>query len=98
MEAEYIVQTHAAKEAMWLQGFVSEIQREKDKQLTILCNNQGAIALAKDNKYHSQMKHINLCYHFIREAVEDGKICVKYIPTVDNVSDIFTKPLLKPKF
>ena len=32
------------------------------------------------------------------DTVEDGKICVKYIPTVDNVSDIFTKPLLKPKF
>ena len=98
MEAEYVAQTHAAKEAMWLWGFVSKIQREKDKQLTVLCNNQGVIALAKDNKYHSRTKHIDLCYHFICEAVEDGKICVKYIPTVDNVSDIFTKPLLKPRF
>ena len=32
------------------------------------------------------------------EAVEDGKTQVKYIPTDDNVSDIFTKPLLRPKF
>ena len=35
---------------------------------------------------------------FIREAVEDGKITVKYIPTDENVSDIFTKALPKPKF
>ena len=81
-----------------MRGFVSKIRREKDKQLTILCDNQGAIAIVKDNKYHSWMKHIDLRYHFIREAVEDGKICVKYIPTVNNVSDIFTKPLPKPRF
>ena len=58
-------------------------------------DNQGAIALVKDNKFHSRMKHIDLRYHFIREAVEDGKIS---IPTSDNITDIFTKPLVKPKF
>ena len=30
--------------------------------------------------------------------VKDGKIQVKYIPMNDNVSDIFTKPLPRPKF
>ena len=54
--------------------------------------------LVKNKKYHARMKHINLCYHFIHEAVEDGKISVRYIPTDDNVSDIFTKALPKPKF
>ena len=65
---------------------------------SVKSSNQGAIALARDNKFHARTKHINLRYHFIREAVEDGKIQVKYIPTGDNVSDIFTKPLPRPKF
>ena len=56
------------------------------------------IALAKDNKFHSRTKHIDLQYHFIREAVQDGKIMVSYIPTDENVSDVLTKPLTKPKF
>ena len=97
-EAEYVAQTHAAKEAMWIRSFISEIQGGGREPLTILCDNQGAIALAKDNKYHARTKHINLRYHFICEAVEDGKISVKYIPTDENVSDIFTKALRKPKF
>jgi hypothetical protein len=97
-EAEYVAQTHAAKEAIWLRSFVSEIRGGEEKPLTVLCDNQGAIALAKDNKFHSRTKHIDLRYHFIREAVENGKISVKYIPTDENVSDIFTKPLGKPKF
>jgi hypothetical protein len=97
-EAEYVAQTHAAKEAIWLRSFISEIQGKTKAPLTISCDNQGAIALAKDNKFHGRTKHIDLRYHFIREAVEDGKINVKYVPTDDNVSDIFTKPLPRPKF
>ena len=97
-EAEYVAQTHAAKEGIWLRSFVSEISPGERKPLTISCDNQGAIALAKDNKFHARTKHIDLRYHFIREAVEDGKIIVNYIPTNENVSDIFTKPLARPKF
>ena len=97
-EAEYIAQTHAAKEALWLQSFVDEVRGTGGAPITINCDNQGAIALAKDNKFHSRTKHIDLRYHFIREAVEDEKLVVSYIPTDENVSDVFTKALAKPKF
>ena len=97
-EAEYVAQTHAAKEGIWLRSFMKEIRGGEEKPLTISCDNQGAIALAKDNKFHVRTKHIDLRYHFIREAVEDGKIQVKYVLMDDNVSDIFTKPLPRPKF
>jgi len=97
-EAEYITQTHAAKEALWLQSFVEEIRGAKVEAMNINCDNQGVIALAKDNKYHSRTKHIDLWYHLIHEAVEDGKILVTYIPMDKNLSDIFTKALARPKF
>ena len=58
-EAEYVTQTHAAKEGIWLRSLMKEIRGE-EKPLTISCNNQGAIALAKDNKFHARMKHIDL--------------------------------------
>jgi hypothetical protein len=44
------------------------------------------------------MKHIDIQHHFMCEAIEDGKLSVKYIPTDDNPVDIFTKPLAKVKF
>ena len=97
-EAEYVAQTHAAKEGIWLRSFMKEVRGGEEKPLTISCDNQGAIVLAKDNKFHVRTKHIDLQYHFIHEAVKDGKIQVKYIPMDDNVSDIFTKPLPRPKF
>ena len=66
--------------------------------MKINCDNQGAIELAKDNKFHSRTKHIDLRYHFIREAVEDNKVYLSYIPTDDNVSDLLTKALARPKY
>ena len=97
-KAEYITQTHAAKEALWLHSFLWELHSAPDDLLILNCDNEGAIALAKDNKFHAHTKHIDMRYHFICEAVEDRKVTVQYIPTGDNVSDIFTKPLTKAKF
>ena len=43
------------------------------------------------------MKHIDIRYHFICEVVEDSKVEVNYVPTEENISDIFTKPFAKSK-
>jgi hypothetical protein len=97
-EAEYVAQTHAAKELLWLRTIIGELNLPFETPTTLHCDNQGAIALAKDNKFHARTKHIDIRYHFIREAVEDGSINMQYIPTNDNIADIFTKPLAKAKF
>ena len=44
------------------------------------------------------MKHIDIWYHFICEAVEDLKVEVNYVPTEENIANIFAKPLTKSKF
>ena len=75
-EAEYIAQTHMAIEALWLRSFLRELRSAPDDPLIINCDNQGVIALAKDNKFYMRTKHIDMHYHFICEAVEDGKVAV----------------------
>ena len=90
-EAEYVAETHASKEGIWLKTFVREITGSPINPVTIKANNQGAIALAKDDKFYARTKHIDLCYHFVREAVEQGKIKMEYIPTSENIVDIFMK-------
>ena len=97
-EAEYVAKTHASKEGIWLKTFVKEITRIGVGPLTIKADNQGAIALVKDSKFHAQTKHIDLQYHFVHEAVEDGKMKMDYIPSSENIANIFTKALPKPKF
>ena len=97
-KAEYIAQTHVAKEALWLCSFLWELCSAPDDPLILNHSNQEAIALTKNNKFHMHTKHIDVHYHFIHKAVEDRKVVVQYIPTGDNVSDIFTKLLTKAKF
>ena len=97
-EAEYVAQTHAAKELIWLCTILSELNSTFEEPTTLNCDNQGAIALAKDNKFHARTKHIDIRYHYIREAVENSDINMQYIPTNENIADIFTKPLAKAKF
>ena len=75
-EAEYIAQMHTAKEALWLCSFLWELHSAPDDLLILNCDNQGAIALTKDNKFHVHTKHIDMHYHFICEAVEDRKVVV----------------------
>ena len=98
-EAEYVAATHATKEAIWLRGFINEVFRFPNDAMTLRCDNQSAIALTKDNAHHTRTKHIDIRYHFIRYAVQDGKIKLVYCPTNDNVADVLTKalPSLKAK-
>ena len=49
-------------------------------------------------KHHRHTKHIDVKYHWIREAVEDGVIEFKYISTEDMAADGLTKPLCAVKF
>ena len=98
-EAEYIALTHAAKEAIWFKNLLSEIFAPITTPIQINSNNQSAIALAKDDRFHARTKHIDIRYHFIRYVVEEGKVRLTYCPTEDMTVDIFTKalPSLKSK-
>ena len=49
-EAEYIAQTHAAKEVLWLHSFLRELRSAPDDPLILNCDNQGAIALRSEER------------------------------------------------
>ena len=61
-------------------------------------DNSGALELARLPKMRPRTKHINLKYHHFREYVRIGKIFVYPISTIDQVADIFTKPLPQNTF
>ncbi len=58
-EAEYITASDAAKEAVWIKKFIiglGVIPSNLDL-LKLLCDNDGAIAHAKEPKNHHHSKH-----------------------------------------
>ena len=61
-------------------------------------DNQGAIALAKNPVFHKHTKHIQIRYHFVRDAVDDKVIDVYFCPLKKMVADILTKPIPRVQF
>lgn len=60
-------------------------------------DNQSAIQVAKNPEHHGRMKHLDLCFFWLRDAVETGAISILYIPTAEMPVDLLTKPLPKVK-
>ena len=100
MEAEYIAASEAAKEAVWLKNFLTDLRivPNMDKPVTLYCDNSGAVANSKEPRSHKRGKHIERKYHLIREIVNRGDVVVKKIPTLDNLADPFTKTLTEKLF
>ena len=61
--------------------------------MKIFCDNTGAIALAKESRFHKRTKHIKRRFNSIHEKVKDGDIEICKIHTDLNVADPLTKPL-----
>ena len=61
-------------------------------------DNQGCIHMAKAQGNHKRVKHLDLKIHFVRQAVEAGTVVLQYIPTNDQLADMFTKALPKQRF
>lgn len=97
-EAEYVSLSDASQEAVWLQRLLDELGFKQHHKITLHEDNQAAIALAKNGKYSSRTKHIDVKYHYVRQAIEDGKLKVDYCPTEDMIADIMTKSLSRVKF
>ena len=98
-EAEYIAASEAAHEGVWRKEFIFDpgVIPSATGPMKIFCDNTGAIASAKESRFHKKTKHIKRRFNSIREKVKDGDIEVCKIHTDLNVADPLTKPLPRAK-
>lgn len=91
-EAEYIALSEASKEAIHLRRLLVEFVPQTGPVL-LLNDNQGAQKLVVSPVFHRRTKHIDIRYHFVRNAFEENLIKVEYLSTQEMVADIMTKEL-----
>ncbi|KAJ7978961.1 Retrovirus-related Pol polyprotein from transposon TNT 1-94 [Quillaja saponaria] len=92
-EAEYVAATSCTCHAIWLRRLLKELQEPQKEATQIFVDNKSALALAKNPVFHDRSKHIDTRYHFIRECIAKKEVEVKFVKSLDQVADIFTKPL-----
>ena len=59
----------------------------------IMTDNQSAIALAENEAINRRNKHIDIAFHFVRDALRRSEIVLEHQPTTDMPADMLTKPL-----
>ncbi|WVZ75915.1 hypothetical protein U9M48_023933 [Paspalum notatum var. saurae] len=99
MEAEYIAASEAAKQTVWIRKLIIELGviPNAESPVDLYCDNNGAIAQAKEPRSHQKSKHILRRYHLIREILNRGDIKVCKVSTDANVADPLTKRLPQTK-
>ena len=58
--------------------------------MKIFCDNTGAIALAKESRFHKRTKHIKRHFNSIRDQVKEGDIEIFKMHTDLNIADPLT--------
>ena len=85
-------------EGLWLQKLLEELHITVELHIKLYCDNKATISIFYNPVQHDKTKPIEVDRHFIKENIEKGIICMTYIPTREQLADIFTKGLQKSSF
>ena len=94
---EYVAAAACTRHVTWLQNLLLCLGFPQDGPTSVYCDNQATISLTRDFQFHAKSKHIDIHVHLIRDKVSDGTVLVSYVPSEENVADIFTKGLPRIK-
>ena len=98
-EAKYKALFTAMIECVWLRRLLAELDVGQQSPTTIFTDSQqSALAIARNPMFHARTKHIEVHYHYVRERLFVGEINLAYVPTQENITDLFTKAVPHEKF
>ncbi|BBG96882.1 hypothetical protein Prudu_005830, partial [Prunus dulcis] len=90
-EAEYRALANTAADLSWIRQVLLDLKMFLPNAPTMYCDNLSALALSSNPVYHSRIKHLDIDFHFVREKVQRKDLIVQYIPTEEQIADVFTK-------
>ena len=96
-EAEFVAAVTAGQQIIWLRNLLWEFGYSFPTPSTLHIDNMSAVSVAKNPEHHGRMKHLDLRFFWLREAVSDGAIAVSHVPTTLMPADILTKALGRNK-
>ena len=97
VEAEYVAVGSCYAQVLWIKHQLEDFGVTQIK-ISIKCDNTSAINLSKNLIQHFRTKYIEIRHHFLRDHVQNKNIILEFVPTEDQLADIFTKPLNLDRF
>ncbi len=94
-EAEYVALLPCLQDCVWLKLLLSEFGVPQDI-VEVMKDNEACILLAKNPQNHKKTRHIQVRYHWSRQAIADGVATLVAIRTKAQLADILTKGVFGP--
>ena len=86
------------KDLKFLYMCLKYLQMKVHLPMLVFIDNIGAIEMLDLKTGKCCTKHVNTCYHWIREYINNEMVTVKYVKSEDNVANICTKNLQSSLF
>jgi hypothetical protein len=88
-----------SKMVVWARELLLELgYGKKELQVPVYCDNQSTIAVVENNGNTSRVRHMAKHARFINEYIQAKELDVLYVPSADNLADVFTKALGPAEF
>jgi hypothetical protein len=97
-EAEYVAACLAAQEVQWIRQVLAEIGVPVEPGPTCIYSDSQSAMHMCNNPTAGRAKHVDIKYHFVKEAREREVVSFRFIPTSQQAADAMTKSLARPKF
>ena len=98
IEVEYRSVAATTAELCWVCSLLSKLCINLASPPVVYYDNVSATQLSSNLVFHSQMKHVAVDYHFLRDQVQSGALRVAYVSSADQLADLLTKPLPHSQF
>ncbi|CAI7736683.1 unnamed protein product, partial [Closterium sp. NIES-53] len=92
-EAEIYAEAMAAQELRWLTYLLTDFGEQPRSPPVLYVDSKAMIALCQEHRLEHRTKHIALRYFLTRELQQRGQLCLAYVATRANTTDVFTKAL-----
>lgn len=97
-EAELYAESAVIQETLWLKDLLSEISLRVPSPPLIHGDNQSTIGLSKNGIKSERTKHVAIKYAHIFDEVSKENVRLKWVPSAEQLADIFSKALGRPVY
>ena len=92
-ESEFVAFALSLREIRWICGSLLELDAVFDLCI-IYTDNQGDIKIIKNEAAVGRTKHVDIKLQYLKLAILNNEVELRYVNALDNVSNIFTKPVV----
>ena len=92
-ESEWHAAADAAKEAAFIKNLFYELDIDCPRAVPLRCDNQSTITQSLNQVDQRRCRHLGMKTHFLRQQCHAGNLSLSYVPSANQLGDIFTKCL-----